>query len=75
MITIASMLMVITHRKFTLGDRLLLQDSFNLNSNSKLLLFLIRVLKGTFIMEGIGAIFQIVLGTHRWTRNSIDVTF
>ncbi|WP_026510963.1 TrkH family potassium uptake protein [Butyrivibrio sp. LC3010] len=57
MITIASMLMVITHRKFTLGDRLLLQDSFNLNSNSKLLLFLIRVLKGTFIMEGIGAIF------------------
>lgn len=56
MIAIASMLMLLTHKKFSLGDRLLLQDSFNLSSGNRLLLFLTRVLKGTFIAEGIGAI-------------------
>jgi len=56
MIAIASMLMLITHKKFSLGDRLLLQDSFNLSSGTKLLSFLIKVLKGTFIIEGLGAV-------------------
>ena len=56
MITIASMLMVLAHKKFSMSDRLLLQDSFNLNTSTKLLLFLSRVLKGTFIVEGVGAL-------------------
>ncbi|WP_092250078.1 TrkH family potassium uptake protein [Butyrivibrio sp. INlla21] len=56
MIAMASMLMLITHKKFSLGDRLLLQDSFNLSSGTKLLKFLTRVIKGTFIAEGIGAV-------------------
>ncbi|RKM58031.1 potassium transporter TrkH [Butyrivibrio sp. X503] len=56
MIAMASMLMLITHKKFSLGDRLLLQDSFNLSSGTKLLKFLTRVIKGTFITEGIGAV-------------------
>lgn len=55
MITIASMLMVLTRRKFSMTDRMLLRDAFNLNSNTRLLTFLVKVLKGTFIVEGCGA--------------------
>lgn len=55
MIAIAATIMLITHKKFSLGDRMLLQDSFNLSSGTKLLKFLTRVLKGTFIVEGLGA--------------------
>ncbi len=55
MITVASMIMVLTRRKFSLTDRMLLQDAFNLNTNSKLLSFLVNMLKGTFLVEGIGA--------------------
>ena len=56
MIAIAATIMLITHKKFSLGDRMLLQDSFNLSSGTKLLTFLVRVLKGTLITEGIGAV-------------------
>lgn len=55
MIAIASMIMLLTRRKFSLTDRILLRDAFNLNSNNNLLSFLINVLKGTFIVEGVGA--------------------
>ena len=56
MIAIASMIMLLTHRKFSLTDRILLKDAFNLNSNVKLLSFLIRVVKGIMIVEGAGAL-------------------
>ena len=56
MIAIAATLMLLTHKKFSLGDRMLLQDSFNLSSGIKLLKFLTRVLKGTFLTEGFGVI-------------------
>ncbi len=56
MITVAAMLMLLTGKKFSLGERMLIQDAFNLNSNSRLLSFLVKVLKGTFLVEGIGAV-------------------
>ncbi|WP_029233126.1 TrkH family potassium uptake protein [Butyrivibrio sp. VCB2006] len=56
MIAVASMLMMLTGRKFSLTDRMLLRDAFNLNSESRLLSFLAAVLKGTFLVEGIGAL-------------------
>ncbi len=56
MITIASSIMLLMRRKFSLTDRILLRDAFNLNSNTKLLSFLARVVKGTFIVEAAGAI-------------------
>lgn len=55
MIAVASTLMRLTGRKFNLTDRMLLRDAFNLNTDSKLLSFLGEVLKGTFIVEGVGA--------------------
>ena len=39
-----------------IGDRLLLQDAFNLNSLSGLVKFVKKVLAGTFVVEGIGAL-------------------
>ncbi len=55
-ITIMSYLMVIFHKKMGIGDRLLLQDAFNLNSLSGLIKFVKKVIAGTFIVEGIGAL-------------------
>ncbi len=55
-ITIMSGLMILLHRKMGIGDRLLLQDAFNLNSLSGLVQFVKKVMAGTFIIEGIGAL-------------------
>ena len=55
-ITITSGLMILLHKKMGIGDRLLLQDAFNLNSLSGLVRFVKRVVCGTLIIEGIGAL-------------------
>lgn len=55
-ITVMSGLMLLLHRKMGIGDRLLLQDAFNLNTLSGLAAFVKKVLLGTFIIEGIGAL-------------------
>lgn len=55
-ITVMSGLMIALHKKMGLGDRLLLQDAFNLNSMSGMIRFVKKVLWGTFTVEGIGAI-------------------
>ena len=54
-ITIMSGLMILLHKKMGIGDRLLLQDAFNLNSLSGLVRFVKKVVGGTLIIEGIGA--------------------
>lgn len=55
-ITVFAGIMVMLHRRMGLGDRLLLQDAFNLNSLSGLIRFVKRVLTGTFAVEGVGAL-------------------
>ncbi len=55
-ITIMSGLMILLHKKMGIGDRLLLQDAFNLNSLSGLVRFVKKVVAGTFIIEAIGAL-------------------
>lgn len=55
-ITVFAGIMVMLHRRMGLGDRLLLQDAFNLNSLSGLIRFVKRVLAGTFAVEGVGAL-------------------
>ncbi|MBQ8183387.1 MAG: potassium transporter KtrB, partial [Clostridia bacterium] len=55
-ITIMSGLMILLHKKIGIGDRLLLQDAFNLNSLSGLVRFVKKVVGGTLIIEGIGAL-------------------
>lgn len=55
-ITILSALMLLLHRRMGIGDRLLLQDAFNLNGLHGIVRFVKRVLLGTFLVEGIGAL-------------------
>lgn len=55
-VTFTTAVMVVIGKKVTLKDRLLLQDAFNLNTLTGLVKFLKRILKGSFIVEGIGAL-------------------
>ena len=55
-ITIMSIVMILLNRKMGLGDRLLLQDAFNLNSLSGLIRFVKKVVVGTLLVEGMGAL-------------------
>lgn len=55
-ITIMSGLMLLLNKRMGIGDRLLIQDAFNLNTMSGLAKFVKNVLFATLIVEGIGAI-------------------
>ena len=55
-VTIMSGIMIGLHKKMGLADRLLIQDAFNLNTLSGLIKFIKKVIIGTFIVEGIGAL-------------------
>ena len=55
-ITIMSGLMLSLHHKMGLGDRLLIQDALNLNTLSGLGEFVKKIILGTFVVEGIGAL-------------------
>ncbi len=60
-ITIMSGLMLLLNRKMGIGDRLLIQDAFNLNTMSGLTKFVRNVLFGTLIIEGIGAALYMIV--------------
>jgi trk system potassium uptake protein TrkH len=48
--------MLLLNRKMGIGDRLLIQDAFNLNTLSGLSKFIKKILLGTLIVEGAGAL-------------------
>lgn len=60
-ITIMSGLMLLLNRKMGIGDRLLIQDAFNLNTMSGLAGFVKNVLLGTLIIEGLGAVLYMLV--------------
>lgn len=60
-ITIMSGIVIALHRKMGLADRLLIQDAFNLNTLSGLVGFIRRVIRGTFLVEGIGALLYMLV--------------
>ena len=60
-ITVMSGVMLLINRKMGIGDRLLIQDAFNLNTMSGLAKFVKNVLFGTLIIEGIGAILYMIV--------------
>ncbi len=55
-ITIATGIMVMLGKRIGIDNRILIQDSFNLNSLSGIIKFIKKVLTGTFVIEGIGAL-------------------
>lgn len=73
-VAVASMIMIMTRKKFSLGDRILLRDSLNIDKNKEVLIFLKRIFKGVFLTEGIGALLfsihfipQMGVGRGIWT--------
>ena len=60
-ITVMSGFMLMLRKKMGIGDRLLVQDAFNLNTLSGLAKFIKSVLVGTFIIEGIGALLYMLV--------------
>ena len=60
-VTIMSALMILLHKRMGIGDRLLIQDAFNLNSLFGIVRFVKRVLLGTFLVEGAGALLYMVV--------------
>jgi trk system potassium uptake protein TrkH len=61
LITVMSGLMIMLNRKMGIGDRLLIQDAFNLNTMAGLDRFLKNVLLGTLTIEGIGAMLYMLV--------------
>ncbi len=55
-ITIMSGFMLMINKRMGIGDRLLIQDAFNLNTLSGLTSFVKKILLGTFIIECIGSL-------------------
>lgn len=60
-ITVMAGISMLLHRKFGLADSVLIQDAFNLNSLSGLGAFVKKVIFGTLIIEGIGALLYMLV--------------
>lgn len=59
-IAVTSVLMLVIHRKFSLSQYVMIHDAFNLDSMDGLLRFLVRVFKGTFMVECVGALVYMI---------------
>ena len=60
-ITIMSAFMIMLGKKISLGNRMLIMDSFNLNSMSGLVKFIKKVVLGSLIIEAIGALLYMIV--------------
>ena len=60
-ITVMTGVMILLNKKLGLGDRLLIQDAFNLNTMAGLARFVKNVLFGTLIIEGAGAVLYMLV--------------
>lgn len=60
-ITVISALALILRKKVGLSEGALLQDAFNLNNVSKIGGFIKKVIKGTFLIESIGALLYMIV--------------
>ncbi len=60
-ITVMSGVALMFHRKMGLSGNMLLQDAFNLNTLSGMTNFVKKVIAGTFIVEGMGALLYMLV--------------
>lgn len=60
-VTIISALMITFHQKIGIKDRVLIQDAFNLNTLSGLVKFIKKVIMGTLVIEGVGALLYMII--------------
>ena len=74
LITIMSGLMLLLNKKMGISDHLLIQDAFNLNTMSGLAQFVTKVLLGTLIIEGIGAILYMIVFVPKFGAKGIWIS-
>lgn len=55
-VAVGTLILLIGRKKFSLSERKLIGDSLNVEKNRGLLSFLVRIFKGVFLVEGIGAL-------------------
>ncbi len=55
-VAVSSSMLLLFAKRFSIKNRVLLRDAFNLDSISDLMRFLLGVIKGVFCVEGIGAL-------------------
>lgn len=55
-VTFTTTIFLILGRRITLSERLVIQDAYNLDTLKGLVKLTIRIMKGTFLVEGIGAL-------------------
>ena len=73
-ITLISALLLSLNKTLGLKNRLLLQDAFNLSSISGLSRFLRRVLTGTFVVEGAGALLYMTVFVPKFGARGIWIS-
>lgn len=55
-IACATGFVIILKRKITVRDRVIIQETYNMDGLSGMVAFIIKIIKGTFFVEGIGAL-------------------
>lgn len=56
-VAVSTFFLVVIGRKITVKERVMIQETYNMESLSGMVKWILRILKGTFVVEGIGAIF------------------
>ncbi len=74
-ITIMSGFMLMINRKMSIGDRLLVQDAFNLNTMSGLANFVKKILLGTLAIEAVGAVLYMSVFVRDFGLRGIWISF
>lgn len=73
-ITIMTGVFIGLQRRIGLGDRMLLQDAFNLNSLSGVVNFTKKVILGTFVVEGVGALLYMIVFVPKFGAKGIWIS-
>lgn len=71
-VTIMSGLMISLHRRIGIRDRMLIQDAFNLNTLSGMVKFIRKVIVGTLLIEGVGALLYMTVFVPELARRRLD---
>ena len=72
-ITAVSTMMMLARKRFSLSERLMLRDAMNLENLNDLLGFLLKVIRGTFVVEMIGACLYVFTAISAFCNAGIDV--
>ena len=71
-VTIMSGLMISLHRRIGIRDRMLIQDAFNLNTLSGMVKFIRKVIVGTLLIEGVGALLYMTVFVPEFGAEGVD---